>query len=298
MTEEDYESGVSMIEHSVPKSALSKCADGSNCVKVEALYVDSPEPIPVDTPESTAFDIFRKLCAEALGTCILLTVIVGSGIMAETLSPTDVGLQLLENATSVGLALIGLILIFGPVSGAHFNPIVSFLDCLHGDMSVMDVVMYTIAQVSGGICGTLLSNWQFDKAVDLSEKARDDNHQYVSEVIASVTLLLLIHGCLRTNQKSAIPFAVGGWVTSGHFFTSSTIFANPAVTIARQFSNTFTGIKPSSVAPFIGCQVLGALISYVLIRLFFPKHIEMKKDDNLYLRCCIHHIDERKLKID
>lgn len=283
-----------MVEHTLPISSLSKCADGADCIKVEALYVDSPEPIPVDTPESTAYEIFRKLCAEALGTCILLTVIVGSGIMAETLSPTDVGLQLLENAISVGLALVGLILIFGPVSGAHFNPIVSLLDCLHGDMSMLDGVLYTIAQICGGICGTILSNWQFDKAMELSTKARDESHLYVSEVIASMTLLILIHGCLRTNQKGAIPFAVGGWVTSGHFFTSSTIFANPAVTISRQFTNTFTGIKPSSVAPFIGCQVLGALLSYVLIRFFFPKDIAMKKDDNLYLRYCIHHMKPSK----
>lgn len=283
-----------MVEHALPISSLSKCGDGADCIKVEALYVDSPEPIPIDTPESTAFDIFRKLCAEALGTCILLTVIVGSGIMAETLSPTDIGLQLLENAISVGLALVGLILIFGPVSGAHFNPIVSLLDCLHGDMTVFNGVLYTIAQICGGICGTILSNWQFDKAVELSTKDRDDSHLYVSEVIASMTLLILIHGCLRTNQKGAIPFAVGGWVTSGHFFTSSTIFANPAVTIARQFTNTFTGIKPSSVAPFIGCQVLGALLSYVLIRFFFPKQMDMKKDDNLYLRYCIHHMKPDK----
>ena len=274
----------------VPPANINKCADGDACTKLEELYVDSPEPIPVHTPDSTPYDTFRKLCAEALGTCILLTVIVGSGIMAETLSPTDVGLQLLENAISVGLALVGLILIFGPVSGAHFNPIVSMIDCLHGDMSVVNGLLYTVAQVIGGICGTLLSNWQFDKAVELSTKARDESHLYVSEVVATMTLLLLIHGCLRSNQKEAIPFAVGGWVTSGHFFTSSTIFANPAVTIARQFTNTFTGIKPSSVAPFIGCQVLGGLLSFGLIKFFYPKQMVMRKDDNLYLRCCIHHI--------
>jgi len=283
-----------MVEQTLPISVLSKCHDGADCIKVEALYVDSPEPIPIDTPQSTTFEIFRKLCAEALGTCILLTVIVGSGIMAETLSPTDVGLQLLENAISVGLALIGLIIIFGPVSGAHFNPIVSLVDCLHGDMTVLDSVMYATAQIIGGICGTLLSNWQFDKAVELSTKDRSDSHLYVSEVLASMTLLLLIHGCLRTNQKDVIPFAVGGWVTSGHFFTSSTIFANPAVTIARQFTNTFAGIKPSSVAPFIGCQVFGAVLSYCLIRFFYPKDMEMKKDDNLYLRYCIHHMKPKQ----
>lgn len=268
-------------------SSLSTCHDGAKCIKLDNVFEDSPIPVPADSPESSAMELARKLCAEGMGTGILLTIIIGSGIMAETLSPNDVGLQLLENAISVCFGLIGLILMFGPVSGAHFNPIVSFVDFLNADMSLRDLGLYTLSQVAGGILGALLADAQFDVPVQTSNKDRDDSHLWLGEVIATVTLLLVIHGTVRTGQKAATPFAVGAWVCSGHFFTSSTIFANPAVTIARQFSNTFAGISPDSVGPFIGFQVLGALIGFVLIRFFYPVKHALHRDDNLYMRVCV-----------
>jgi glycerol uptake facilitator-like aquaporin len=266
-------------------ASLSTCHDGSRCIKLD--HEDSPVPVLADSPDSSFEELARKLCAEALGTCLLLTVVIGSGIMAETLSPNDVGLQLLENSISVGFGLIGLILMFGPVSGAHFNPVVSLVDYLNGDMSLRDLGLYVVVQFVGGILGALLADAQFDVAVQTSSKARDDSHLWLGEVIATVTLLLVIHGTVRTGQKATTPFAVGAWVCSGHFFTSSTIFANPAVTVARQFSNTFAGIHPDSVGAFVGFQLLGALIGFVLVRFFYPVKHEMRRDDNLYMRVCV-----------
>jgi glycerol uptake facilitator-like aquaporin len=266
---------------------IHSCTDGAQCIKMDDVYANSPAPISQDTPESSQLEVARKLCAEALGTCVLVIVIVGSGIMAETLSPNDVGLQLLENAFSVGLALIGLILMFGSVSGAHFNPVVSLVDYLHGDMGARDLILYTVSQVAGGILGALFSNLQYDVNIEISNKERHLHHLWFGEVIATVTLLLVIHGCVRTGQKSAVPVAVGAWVASGHFFTSSTIFANPAVTIARMFSDTFTGIDPGSVGQFIAFQYLGAFVGFAMIRFFFPHNLSMRKDDNLYMRVCI-----------
>lgn len=172
-------------------------------------------------------------------------------------------------------------------AGAHFNPVVSLVDYLHGDMGARDLLLYTVCQVAGGIVGTILANFQYDIEVKLSDKNRDDRNLWVGEVIATVTLLMVIHGCVRTGQKSAVPFAVGAWVCSGHFFTSSTIFANPAVTIARMFSNTFTGIHPSSVGQFVAFQYIGALLGFALIKFFFPHNLSMRRDDNLYMRVCI-----------
>jgi glycerol uptake facilitator-like aquaporin len=291
---EDAEGCTEMTQHSLDPTSLDSCKDGASCIRVDRLFKDSPAPVPNDVPYSSTFEVERKLCAEFLGTFILLNLIIGSGIMAERLSPNDVGLQLLENGISVGCGLIGLILMFGPVSGAHFNPVVSLVDFLNGDMSAVDLCMYVVAQVMGGIAGAIVANLQFDHVISLSTKARDVRNLWLGEVIATVTLLLVIHGCVRTGQKSAVPFAVGGWVLSGHFFTSSTIFANPAVTIAREFSNSFAGIRPSSVGPFIGFQLLGAGIAFLLIKFFYPTHLEMRKDNNLYLRICIQQAEKQK----
>lgn len=266
---------------------VDMCEDGSRCIKLDKLYVNSPIPIPANTPESSEWDLFRKLCAEALGTGILIVVVVGSGIMAETLSPNDTGLQLLENAISTCGGLIGLILMFGPVSGAHFNPVVSFIDFLNEDMPLTDMIYYIIAQVIGGILGTLLANAEYATPICISSKKRDDYQLWIGELIGTITLLLVIHGCIRTGQKTAVPFAVGGWVCAGYFFTSSTIFANPAVTIARMFTDTFAGIEPRSAGIYIGFQFLGALVAYPLIKFFYPTKLSIKRDDNLYLRICI-----------
>jgi glycerol uptake facilitator-like aquaporin len=274
--------------NSIPFS-IEICNDGSKCIRV---YENSPYPILNDTIESSWFEILRKLCAEMLGTSLLLLVVVGSGIMAQSLSPNDVGLQLLENAISTGTSLFGLIVIFGPVSGAHFNPVVSLVDYLNGDMNIRDVFLYSVSQIVGGIIGVIIANVEFnlpeDAVFTLSVKARDSKNLWLSEVIGTSTLILVIHGCIRTNQKAFVPYAVAAWVCGGYFFTSSTIFANPAVTIAREFSNTFAGIAPRSVGPFIGFQYLGALIGFGLVRFFYPHNLSLlRKDDNLYLRACL-----------
>ncbi len=280
---------------SVPVARVDKCGDGTPCIVVPTLYVDSPVPVPATAQESSWIELLRKLTAEALGTGLLVFIVVGSGIMAQTLSPNDVGLQLFENAFATAGGLFGLIVMFGPVSGAHFNPIVSFVDFLHEDMNWRDLILYTIVQIIGGIIGALLANAEFDIDVAISNKPRKDHHLWLSEVIGTASLLLVIHGCLRTGQKSSVPYAVAAWVAGGYFFTSSTIFANPAVTIARMFSDTFAGIDPNSVGQFIGFQYLGGILGFLLIKFFYPKDLHVKKDDNLYLRICVSSYEHNKL---
>ena len=217
-------------------------------------------------------DLTRRLVAEALGTGLLIVAVVGSGIMASRLSPNDVGLQLLENAAATAGALIGLILMFGAVSGAHFNPVVTLVDRLFGTLSTRDSVCYVAAQSIGGCIGAVIANLMFDlPAVEWSANARSSGALWLSEVVATVGLLLVIHGCVRTGRAAAVPYAVGAWIGGAYWFTSSTSFANPAVTIARMLSDTFTGIKPSSAPMFIVMQLLGGCLAFVLIRFLYPQ---------------------------
>ena len=216
-------------------------------------------------------DLSRRLVSEGLGTAFLVIAVIGSGIMASRLSPTDVGLQLLENAAATAGALIGLILMFGAVSGAHFNPIVTFVDRLFGTMSTRDAGLYVIAQTVGGCIGAVIANLMFSlPAVEWSTHARSSGALWLSEVVATIGLLLVIHGCVRTGRSEAVPFAVGVWIGGAYWFTSSTSFANPAVTIARMLSDTFAGIKPSSAPMFIVMQFIGAVLAYRLIRFIYP----------------------------
>ncbi|MFN8051522.1 MAG: MIP/aquaporin family protein [Acidimicrobiales bacterium] len=216
-------------------------------------------------------DLYRRLVAEALGTGLLIIAVVGSGIMASRLSPTDVGLQLLENAAATAGALVGLILMFGAVSGAHFNPVVTLVDRLFGTLSTREAGLYMVAQLVGGCAGSVIANLMFElDAINLSTKERSSGALWLSEVVATVGLLLVIHGCVRTGRSSAVPFAVGAWIGGAYWFTSSTSFANPAVTIARTLSDTFAGIKPSSAPMFILMQLLGAAIAFALIRFIYP----------------------------
>ena len=220
---------------------------------------------------SVELDLFRRLVAEALGTGLLVIAVIGSGIMASRLSPHDAGLQLLENAAATAAALIGLILIFGAVSGAHFNPVVTIVDRALGSITSRDSGLYIAAQVTGGCAGAVLANLMFElPAVELSTKTRSSPALWLSEIIATVGLLLVIHGCVRTGRANVVAFAVGIWIGGAYWFTSSTSFANPAVTIARTLSDTFTGIKPSSAPMFILMQLVGAGIAYGLIRLLYP----------------------------
>ena len=216
-------------------------------------------------------DLSRRLFAEALGTGFLIIAVIGSGIMASRLSPTDVGLQLLENAAATAGALIGLILMLGAVSGAHFNPVVTLVDRLSGTLSTRDSLCYVAAQTAGGCLGAIVANLMFElPAVEWSTKTRSSGALWLSEVVATVGLLLVIHGCVRTGRASVVPFAVGVWIGGAYWFTSSTSFANPAVTVARTLSDSFAGIKPSSAPMFIVMQLIGAGIAFVLIRFLYP----------------------------
>lgn len=214
----------------------------------------------------------RRLAAEALGGAFLIVAVVGSGIMASRLSPDDIGLQLLENAAATAAALVGLILMFGAVSGAHFNPVVTLVDRLLGSITTRDAGLYVVAQTIGACTGTLIANAMFElPVVELSTKTRSSGALWLSEVVATIGLLLVIHGCVRTGRERAVPFAVGAWIGGAYWFTSSTSFANPAVTVARTLSDTFAGIDPASAPMFIAMQLVGALIAVGLIRFLYPQ---------------------------
>ncbi len=238
------------------------------------------EVVPDDTelalePETgTGFlrvDLARRLVAEAFGTAMLIVAVIGSGIAASRLSSGDVGLQLLQNAVATAGALVGLILMFGAVSGAHFNPVVTLLDRVLGTTTSRDTGLYVVAQVTGGCLGAMLVNLMFElPAVNLSTKDRSSPALWLSEVVATVTLLLVIQGCVRTGRANVVPFAVAAWIGGAYWFTSSTSFANPAVTIARTLSDTFAGIAPSSAPMFIVMQLVGMTIAFGLVRLFYP----------------------------
>ena len=213
----------------------------------------------------------RATLAEFLGTAFLVAVVVGSGIMAVRLSPGDVGLQLLENSFATAGGLVALILAFGSVSGAHFNPVVSLVDWKLGGLSVRALAAYVPAQIAGACFGCVIANLMFDlDAIDISTNVRSGAGIGLAEGVATVGLLLVIFGSTRGGNARATPFAVGAYIGGAYFFTSSTSFANPAVTIGRTLSNTFAGIDPASVPVFVLAQVTGAIVAYVLIRALFP----------------------------
>jgi arsenate reductase len=215
--------------------------------------------------------LWRRCVAETLGTAFLVAVVVGSGIAAETLSPDDVGLQLLENALATAAGLVALILALGPVSGAHFNPVVTAADRFFGGLPTRDAFAYVGAQVVGGCFGAVVANDMFAKGlVELSTKTRSGGGLWVAETVATVGLLLVIFGVVRSGRAAAAPFAVGGYIGAAYFFTSSTSFANPAVTIARTLTDTFAGIAPSSAPAYIAFQVLGLVLGIGLIRVLYP----------------------------
>ncbi|MDT7536491.1 MAG: hypothetical protein QOI82_76 [Actinomycetota bacterium] len=212
----------------------------------------------------------RRAFAEFLGTLYLVTAVVGSGIAAHRLSPGDQGLQLLENAVVTGAALVALILALGPVSAA-FNPVVTLAERLLGAISTRDAVAYLVAQLAGGAVGAMLANLMFDlSAVQISTHHRDGSGLLLAEVVATFGLLIVIFGIARSGRHSSIAYAVGGYITAAYWFTSSTSFANPAVTLARTLSNTFAGIAPASVGAFIAMQIVGALLAVGAVRLLFP----------------------------
>ena len=210
--------------------------------------------------------IMKKVFAEFLGTAFLVAIVVGSGIMATNLSP-DVGVQLLINTISTVFGLYVLITILAPISGAHFNPVVTMVDLIEGKSATVQFIQYTFAQALGAITGAMLANAMFSyPLLEASKKIRSGGNLYIGEIVATAGLILLIN--LLVNQKNlvVIPAVVAAWIGSAYFFTSSTSFANPAVTIGRTFSDSFAGIAPECAPKFIAAQVLGALIGLGLTK--------------------------------
>lgn len=219
--------------------------------------------------------LVRRLAAEFVGTGLLVTVVVGSGIAAAQLSPDDIGLQLLENSIATALGLAVLILMLGPVSGAHFNPVVSIVDWLIGrtarsGLPLRDLLPYVVAQVAGGIAGAVLANLMFDIGPALSTKDRVTGGHLLAEAVATAGLVLLIFALARTGRGAASAAAVGAYIGAAYWFTSSTSFANPAVTIARMFSDTFAGIAPGSVPGYVLMQLIGGALGLGLVLVFYP----------------------------
>lgn len=208
----------------------------------------------------------RRICAEFLGTAFLVAAVIGSGIMAERLAGGNVALALLANTIATGAALVALILAFAPVSGAHFNPVVSLAEAMEHQLRWSEALAYMGAQVCGGIGGALAAHAMFRMPlIALSLRERSGASQFLSEFIATFGLLAVILGCTRA-RSSATAFAVGSYITSAYWFTASTSFANPAVTIARALSDTFAGIRPADVPLFVAAQLLGGIAATILLR--------------------------------
>ena len=213
----------------------------------------------------------RRAFAEFLGTALLALVVIGSGIAAQQLSPGVAGLELLENALATGAGLVAIIYMFGGVSGAHLNPVVSIADASLGRISWREVSVYVPAQVLGCVAGAILANVMFSRAaISISTKDRASGAHFLSEVVATTGLLLLIFALVRSGRRSAIPVAVGAYIAGAYFFTSSTSFANPAITVGRMFSNSFAGIAPSSAPLFIAAQLVAVPVALVLVRILYP----------------------------
>ena len=215
-------------------------------------------------------DLGRKVAAELVGTAFLIMAVIGSGIAAVRLSPNDVGLQLLENSLITGAALVALILALQPVSAA-FNPVVTLVERALGLIRTADAVALVLAQVVGGLLGAVVANLMFGlDAVSIASKDRTGGGLLLGEVVATLGLVLIIFGSLRANRSSTVAYAVGGYITAAYWFTSSTSFANPAVTVARMFSDTFAGIAPTSAPMFVVMQLVGGALALGLVRLLFP----------------------------
>lgn len=214
----------------------------------------------------------RRLLAEFLGSAFLAAIVIGSGIAAAQLSPGDTGLQLLENSAATAAGLFAIILMFGPVSGAHFNPVVSFADAALGGMSWRDAAAYLPAQVAGCVTGAVAANLMFARtAVSISVKHRASGGHALSEVIATAGLVLVIFALARSGRPGTAPAAVGAYIGAAYWFTASTSFANPAITIGRMFSDTFAGIAPSSAPVFIAAQIGGGIAAVLLIsKVLYP----------------------------
>jgi glycerol uptake facilitator-like aquaporin len=213
----------------------------------------------------------RRLTAEFLGSAFLAAIVIGSGIAAQRLSPSDTGLQLLENSAATAAGLFAVILMFGPVSGSHFNPVVSFADAATGGLSWRDAAAYLPAQVGGCVTGAVAANLMFGlSAVSVSVKHRATGAHALSEVIATAGLILVIFALVRAGRAASAPAAVGAYIGAAYWFTASTSFANPAITVGRMFSDTFAGIAPSSAPVFILAQAGGGIAGLLIVKFLYP----------------------------
>ncbi|MGA2837629.1 MAG: MIP/aquaporin family protein [Acidimicrobiales bacterium] len=215
--------------------------------------------------------LWRRLIAELLGSAFLAAIVVGSGIAAQRLSPGNAGLELLENAAATAAGLYAIILMFGPVSGAHFNPVVSFVDATFGGIGWRTASAYLPVQVLGCIGGAVVANLMFQRAaVSISTRQRASPAHFLSEVVATLGLILVIFALARSGRSRSAAAAVGAYIGAAYFFTSSTSFANPAISVGRMFSDTFAGIAPSSVPSFVAAQVVGGALAVVAIKVLYP----------------------------
>jgi glycerol uptake facilitator-like aquaporin len=228
----------------------------------------SRDPLPVAV---SRIPLWRRLLAEVLGSAFLAAVVIGSGIAAQRLSPGNAGLELFENAAATAAGLFAVICMFGPVSGAHLNPVVSLVDAAFGGLSWRDAPAYVGAQVGGCIGGAVIANLMFaGAAVSISQRHRSSGAHWLAEVVATVGLLFVIFSLARSGRSRSAPAAVGAYIGSAYFFTSSTSFANPAIAVGRMFSNTFAGIAPSSVPGFVLAEIGGGVLGFLLIRALYP----------------------------
>jgi glycerol uptake facilitator-like aquaporin len=215
--------------------------------------------------------LWRRAFAEFLGSAFLAAIVIGSGIAAQHLSPGDIGLQLFENASATAVGLVAIILTFGPVSGAHFNPVVSLADRAFGGLTTRDVAAYVPAQVAGCCSGAILANRMFHLPfVELSTKTRTGGGLWLAEILATLGLLLVIFAVVRSGRANIAPFAVGAYIGGAYFWTASTSFANPAIVVGRMLSNTFAGIKPTSGPGFIIVELVGLILAVGIIKILYP----------------------------
>jgi glycerol uptake facilitator-like aquaporin len=213
----------------------------------------------------------RRAVAEMVGTAFLVSAVIGSGIAAARLSPSDAGLQLLENSLATGAALVALILALQPISAA-FNPVVTLVERALGAIDNRTTVALVVAQIAGGCLGAVIANLMFGlAALSIATQSRSSSGLWLAEVVATLGLVLVIFGALRSGRTDAVAYAVGGYITAAYWFTSSTSFANPAVTVGRMFSDTFAGIAPGSAPPFILMQLLGGVAALALVKLLYPR---------------------------
>jgi arsenate reductase len=239
-------------------------------VQLGLLAVETDAKSRGDSHTVSQTALWRRLLAEALGSAFLAAVVIGSGIAAQQLSPGNVGLELFENAAATAVGLFTIILMFGAISGAHFNPIVSFVDAALGGLSWRDAAAYLPAQIAGCMAGAVVANLMFSRAaLSISTKHRASGGHWLGEVVATLGLMLVIFALARTGRSRLAPAAVGAYIGGAYFFTSSTSFANPAIALGRMLSDTFAGIAPSSVPVYVSAEIVGGLLAVVLIRVLY-----------------------------